>query len=722
MVETGIKVQEDFYIVAEPSLAERRNRVLKHAETFAVFDSSGDVRAAANGEHGVFHEGTRFLSLAVLDLNGRRPLLLSSEIKQDNAVLTVDLTNPDVSSNGEVTVPHGTLHVLRTKFLWRGVCYESLRFRNYGLAAIGFGFAMRFEADFADIFEVRGMKRARRGRKLDTCVEDDAIVLGYEGLDGVVRRTRIRANPRPQELTPTGMRFFARLEAQQAADFLISVSCDIEDSTNTVVPYEDALDGAAAELEVLRAGACTISTSNEQFNDWVNRSVSDLDMMVTQTPELLYPYAGVPWFSTVFGRDGIITAFEYLWVNPRIAHGVLSWLALTQAADLIPEQDAEPGKILHEQRAGEMAVLGEHPFLRYYGSIDSTPLFVMLAGAYYRRTADLGLIRAIWPNIEKALEWIDAYGDRDSDGFVEYARVSEKGLVQQGWKDSHDSVFYADGRIAEPSIALVEVQGYVYAARRAAAELADALGLEDRAWHLRHEAADLQRKFELAFWDEELGMYVLALDGEKRPCRVRASNAGHCLFAGIAAPERARRVARSLLSPEMYSGWGVRTLGTSERRYNPMSYHNGSVWPHDNALIAWGLMRYGLQEEAARILEGMFDAALFVDQRRLPELFCGFSRRPSEGPTLYPVACSPQSWAAGSIFLLIQACLGMTVDAVERRIKFDRSRLPEFLQELILRDLRVGEGTVDLALRRYDENVTATVLKREGDVEVWTIK
>jgi len=722
MLEDVIQVQEHFYILATTSPATRFRRVLKQGETFAVFDPSGDIRSAVSGEHGLFHEGTRFLSQSVLRMGGERPLLLSSAINADNAVLTVDLMNPDVMRDSEIILPHGTLHLLRSKFLWSGVCYESIRFRNYGLGPVEFDFSFRFDADFADIFEVRGMKRARKGRILEPRVENGTIVLAYEGLDGVTRRTLIRTTPEAGEISGEGFRFTARLEARGEMTIQMSTACETQYTPATVFPAAEAFNAAAAELEALRRTSCQISASNEQFNEWVSRSMADLHMMVTHTRDMLYPYAGVPWYSTVFGRDGIITAFEYLWVNPAIARGVLEYLALTQADDIIPEQDAEPGKILHEQRAGEMAVLGEHPFLRYYGTVDATPMFVTLAGAYYRRTGDLEFIRKIWPAIRKALVWIDAFGDRDGDGFVEYSRVSEHGLVQQGWKDSWDAVFHADGRIADPPIALCEVQGYVYAAKRAASMLASALGFQERAGILKREAEDLQEQFERAFWDEDLGTYVLALDGRKRPCRVVASNAGHCLLTRIASEEHAARVASVLLGPEMFSEWGVRTLATREVRYNPMSYHNGSVWPHDNALIASGLAAYGHHYAANRIMSGLFDAALFVDQRRLPELFCGFARRPATAPTLYPVACSPQAWASGAVFLLLQACLGLSLDATRKQIRFRRSRLPEFLPELVLRNLAVGDARVDLVLQRQADNVTVNLLRREGDVEIWTVR
>ena len=720
-----IRIRDEFYIRSSSARVDVRPRVLKQNDTFAVFDRFGDIETFGTGELGLYYQDTRFLSRLTLKLGKDRPLLLSSTVREDNAVMAVDSTNPDAWRDGEIVVPRGTLHVFRSKILWEKTCHERLRIHNYGRAAVDVSFAIEFDADFADIFELRGMNRERRGRRLETQVTKDGLLLGYEGLDNRLRRTRIVFDPPPTRLNESVATFQIRLESGKDASYRYAIACEVDShSPNEISPcYESAVEEATSALERMRAREPQVFTGNEQFNDWLNRSLADLHMMRTETSYGPYPYAGVPWFSTVFGRDGIITALQCLWFDPSVARGVLAYLAANQADTDNPEQDAQPGKILHEFREDEMATLGEIPFRRYYGSIDATPLFVMLAGAYYKRTGDRAFIESIWPNVERALEWIDRYGDSDGDGFVEYSRKSKHGLANQGWKDSQDAIFHGDGAPAEGAIALCEVQGYVYAAKGAASELAKILGDAPRSRELSKQAEALCRRFEKAFWCEDLSTYAIALDGNKQPCRVRTSNAGHCLFAGVATAEHARRVVTTLTDETSFSGWGIRTVASSEARYNPMSYHNGSIWPHDNALIAAGFARYGLKESSAVVLAGLLDASIFLDLHRLPELFCGFPRRPGESPTLYPVACNPQAWASAAIFLLLEACLGLSVSAPEQTVVFSKPILPAFLPKVSIRDLKVGDARIDLLLARHDEgDVGVNVLRRHGALEVVVLK
>jgi glycogen debranching enzyme len=709
-------------IVASSSLTDDHIEVLKQGDTFGLFDRYGDIHSLRTGSQGLYHEGTRFLSRFELTINGERPLLLSSTVKEDNVLLNVDLMNPDMTYEGQVEVARGALHVSRTRFLWQGRCFERLRIHNYSLLPIPVRLSISVDTDFADLFEVRGTQRNRRGRRVEPVTSKDGISLGYEGLDRVDRWVTVRCAPAPTTVLPGKIHCDTLLPAGEVVQWELTISCDIGSRSRGALSYDRALVAVERALHSAKANNCLIVTSNEQFNVWLNRSLADLHMMVSDTPDGPYPYAGVPWFSTPFGRDGIITAFEFLWVNPTIAHGVLAFLAATQAREVVPEQDAEIGKILHETRKGEMAALNEIPFGRYYGSIDATPLFIMLAGAYYERTGDQAFIAQIWPNIELALQWIDSAGDLDGDGFVEYSRRSKDGLVHQGWKDSQDAVFHADGRSTEGPIALCEVQGYVFAAKRSAAQLAFVLGHTEQAERLLKEAHKLRTQFERRFWCNDLSSYALALDGSKQPCRVRTSNAGHCLWTGIADHKHGMRTAKILVGGDMFNGWGVRTVAASEVRYNPMAYHNGSVWPHDNALIAAGMASYGFKQGALKILSGLFDASQFLELHRLPELFCGFSRRPGEGPTLYPVACSPQTWSSVAVFLLLQSCLGLRIDAPHSCLTFSQPVLPPFLEHIEIKNLRIGDATVDLSLEGHAKDVGINILRREGRVEIVVTK
>lgn len=716
---TGL-AHAQYYIATTASRADDRPRVLKYGKMFFVFDRLGDVRKSDLSEEGLFYDGMRHLSKLSLCLWNARPLLLSSTVATNNFLFTADIANLDVFRDASMAIPRGVLHLVRSRFLWQDSCFEKLAFVNHGMDELELPLSIGFDADFADIFEVRGTERERKGRRLESQAHGGSVILRYEGLDDVVRETSIRSDLIPQHSSDTGFQFELCLRPKETVTLQLEICCNTEDSRSSV-DYGEALSSARFELAGLAKTFPQITSPNSRFSDWIARSMSDLEMMIAGNAEKNYPYAGVPWFSTVFGRDGIITALQTLWLNPDIAKGVLEFLASSQADVVDPVADSEPGKILHEMRRSEMARLGEVPFGRYYGSVDATPLFIMLAGAYFDRTGDRPFLERLWPNIERALLWIDEYGDVDGDGFVEYSRRSGKGLVQQGWKDSNDSVFHADGAIAEAPIALCEVQGYVYAAKLAAARLTRMLGNVDRSCDLEVQAEALKSHFEEKFWCSHLGTYALALDGQKKACRVRTSNAGHCLFTGIASPERARHVVETLMHPNSFTGWGIRTVDATESRYNPLSYHNGSVWPHDNSIIASGMAKFGYRQTAGQLLLALLDLSDEVELHRLPELFCGLKRRPTEGPTLYPVACSPQAWAAAAPFLILEGCLGISVEPERGRIVFDRPFLPEGIPQLSIRNLRCGKAVTDLLLERRDDCVLVHCENRQEGLEILTI-
>jgi glycogen debranching enzyme len=742
-----------YHIEAQTSLVERPLRSLKHGDAFAVLDSYGDI-GVFPGPEGLYFQDTRFLSRLELTVEGQRPLLLGSVIQDDNGALSVDMTTPDIriDANDETSIPREIIALDRTKFLFRGTCYDRIGLRNYDTKPRHVRLALTFDADFRDLFEVRGGTRERRGQRSVEVTRPDEVTFRYHGLDDRLRTTRLRFGPKPVVIEKHRAEFEVRLApggrasvfvravfdaSDIKADRLVTVTGSALPITSPAYPNPRREDGhakgegmafalayrdARRDLRAATADITTIESSNDQFNEAACRATADLYMLASRTEHGLYPYAGIPWYSTVFGRDGIITAMMTLWIDPNIAKGVLRYLAATQAKTSDPAADAQPGKILHETRHGEMANLGEVPFRQYYGTIDATPLFVMLAGQYFEQTGDKATIQAIWPNILAALEWIDAFGDRDGDGFVEYARETEKGLANQGWKDSHDSIFHADGRMAQGPIALCEVQGYVFAAKRSAAKLAAMLGHAALAERLKDASERLREAFDRAFFVPEIGTYALALDGEKRPCAVRSSNAGHALFTGIAHPDRVASVADVLMSKDGFNGWGVRTIAQGEARFNPMSYHNGSIWPHDNAIVALGLARYGHKAAAARVFEGQHGASLYQEGRRLPELFCGFIQRKQRGPTNYPVACSPQAWAAAAPFAFLAACLGLELRHDRNRIRFRDPILPSFLDEVLIRNLKLGGSRVDLLLHRHGADVTVNVLRRKGDAQVVLLK
>lgn len=714
-----IEIENKFYILAASALADQKQIVIKEGESFALFDIHGNIYPIPSGSQGVYHNGTRFLSRLEFEIDGLKPLLLSSSPREDNQMIIVDLTNPDINLHDDDVVLRGEIHISRSKFLWQGAYHERIHFANFGMQACEFSVDMKLDADYADIFEVRGTERPRKGEKKPLTATENGFLFSYMGLDHILRETRVEFLPAPQRMESGNVWYKVRLDPKE--EFNIGLSAFFYDhgaALPSLQSFDEAKNAMNTYMEKVKDYSASFVTSNEQFNEWITRSKSDLITMTTRTAHGLYPYAGIPWYSTAFGRDGIITAFESLWAEPELAKGVLMYLAATQAKDFNDFQDAEPGKIFHETRGGEMAQLKEIPFKLYYGTIDATPLFISLAGAYLKRTNDLETIERLWPHIERALSWIDDFGDIDKDGFVEYKTKSSKGLTNQGWKDSYDSVFYEEGGLAEEPIALCEVQGYVYDAKVSAARIAGVLGLAEKAEKLYDEARVLKEKFNALFWSPSKQIYVLALDGKKKQCDVISSNAGHCLFSGIATPDRARLTANNLLNENMFSGWGIRTIAVSEARYNPMSYHNGSIWPHDNAMIAYGFYRYNMMPEVLKVMKAIFETAIKSDNFRLPELFCGFDRVKGKGPTAYPVACSPQAWSVGSVFLLLQSCLGLEIHAAQNKIEFHYPMLPGYMKEITISNLKINDKAIILQVRKGKEGVEVSVLSDAHDIKI----
>jgi glycogen debranching enzyme len=671
---------------------------LKDGDAFIVADANGDILGATDG---FFDDDTRLLSRFRLVIGERTPSALGSAVSRDNVAFTFHGTNRPLPAMGQKATPPGVMHVERRRFIWERRLYERLRVTNHSLDDELLPLAIEFAADFRDMFEIRGIARAAHGKLVSPIVDGRQIIFGYRGLDDIERSSVIAFSEPPGRFSAHRAEFLFSLSPRSRFELYIEVGRGVEDAPGRH-RFRPAAAAAIREARKRRRRGARIRARGVRFNAWLDQSRADLALLTSDLPTGPYPYAGIPWFSTPFGRDGVITAWQMLWIDPGLARGVLRYLAAHQAHEVSAFRDAAPGKIMHETRRGEMSNLCEVPFGLYYGSVDSTPLFVALAGAYADRTGDLDLIREIWPALCAALGWIETYGDSNGDGLLDYARGEASGLSNQGWKDSEDSIFHADGRFPDGPIALVEVQGYAFAAFRAMAELGERLG-DDRAAAWRARAEVIRAAVEDRFWMEDEGFYGIAIDGEGKLCRPPASNAGHLLFVGLPSPERAERVRQRLLSGDFMTGWGLRTLASSAVRFNPMSYHNGSVWPHDTAICAAGLSRYGHRDAAAQVLDSLGRAATKFNMR-LPELFCGFPRTTGEPPIAYPVACMPQAWAAGSVFMLLEACIGLSIDGWNERLHLKNPRLPEGVHGLTLNDLAVGRRMVDLTLTRTGDD------------------
>jgi len=734
-----------FIAPEHPYIARTSQYVLKSGDTFVVHDPLGDINGV---DDGLFVNDTRMLSQLRLTFGGRAPSLLSGNVSNDNASFTAHLTNRPLPPLGGAGTPEGVIHVERLRVLCGSVLYEAITLTNYGFSDAVVPLSISFAADFKDMFEVRGLKRTQHGTTEAPSVRGDEVTLAYLGLDQVQRRVDIAFAPAPDHLFADRADYTIELSAHACVSVYLSVAAHTHALTaatgaeppgaqiaqpphsshpahltqiDAVRPrvgraaVRAALANTHLSMRERKRATARLHSSNPLFNAWLDRSFADLSLLTTDLPTGPYPYAGIPWFSTPFGRDAVVTSLQTLWLQPWLARGVLRFLAEHQAREDSKFRDAATGKIMHEMRKSEMAATGEVPFALYYGGVDTTPLFIVLAGAYASRTGDFAFIAELWPALERAAKWVSNVCDKNLHGLVDYRCESDRGLANQGWKDSHDSVFHADGRMPEGPIALVEVQAYACAAFDTMAEFATQRGLAEEAARYAARAVALRERVEALYWMPEFDFYGIALDGHGELCRVLASNAGHLLAFGLPTRARGEAVARQLQSTLFHTGWGVRTLAAGQARFNPMAYHNGSVWPHDNALCARGLARYGNKQAAVHLLQALFEAAVSFDMR-LPELFCGFARRSGEPPTAYPVACLPQAWAAGAPFMMLEACLGVTVDAVRGEVRIDQPALPEGIDWLELRNLRVGEGTVSITFRRVGEKVVPST--DNGDVRV----
>ncbi len=677
------------------------SHVLKDGDSFLIANGYGDI---AGHSDGLFHNDTRLLSRYRLHLGEAQPALLNASVSRDNVFFVAHLTNRALAPIGESGTPQGLVHIARTRFLFQERMYERIACTNYDarIATLPLRFALA--ADFRDMFEVRGSVRKARGEMLVGAQEGCQRLFRYRGLDGVLRSACIAFSQAPAPDGDDEVALPLRIEPGATVELYVEAGRAPEPALPSRARFRRAATQARLRMRHRQRRGARVSSNGPLFDEWMRRSRSDLALLTSELPSGPYPYAGIPWFSTPFGRDAVITALQTLWLDPGLARGVLQFLAEHQAQEESAFLDAAPGKILHETRKGEMASLRELPFGLYYGGVDTTPLFVMLAGAYARRTGEMDFIDGLWPALRAATAWIERVCDANPWGLLDYARRQPTGLSNQGWKDSEDSVFHADGRFPAGPIALVEVQGYAYAALQAMAALGRRRGRDRDAAQWEARAERLRRTVQERFWMPEQGYYGIAVDGEGRLCEVRASNAGHLLYVGLADEARARQVAEQLMSPAFHSGWGLRTLAKGQARYNPMSYHNGSVWPHDSALCASGIARYHGRATAARLLRSAFETAVHFEMR-LPELYCGFARRAGAPPIPYPVACLPQAWAAGSPFMLLQACLGVEVDGEHGVVHVDRPHLPPGIEDVRVRGLVVGEERVDLVFKQFGDRV-----------------
>jgi glycogen debranching enzyme len=693
--------------------------VVKAGNAFCV--ALQDGRLPLGGDHplGVYHDECRHLRGYELRLGGCAPrLLVGSDAAGTGAVF--ELTNPDLPLAGGGTLPLQSLRVRVERRMRQAAMVDRITLRSYAHDPIALDLELRLDADFRPMLEVRGIiEPTQRDVRREALA--DTLRFAAVGRDGLERTTAVSCTEAAADAETGYLRRALDLAPgeERTVEVCVALGGD-EVHAETVRADEERPLSAAAEAHAWLADRLRIEVDDDLVARVLRRSLLDLRMLASDLDGQRYYAAGVPWYATLFGRDSIVTALEVLPLDHALAEETLRLLAARLGQVNDAEHDEEPGKVIHELRRGEVAIGDVSPFARYYGTVDATPLFLCLLCEHADWTGSLELFRALRPQVEQALRWIDEYGDLDGDGLIEYCTRSSAGLVNQGWKDSWDGIVDERGDPLQAPIALVEVQGYAMRAKRRLAALFELDGDPDRAARLREQASAIAAELE-RFWLPEESFYALALDAEKRPSRVLASNQGHLLWALAVPPERAAAVRDALMGAGAYSGWGVRTLSDGERAFNPVGYHTGTVWPHDNALIALGLRKYGFDDAFLRVVEDMLDAAASFHAYRLPELFAGFSRADYEDPIPYPVACSPQAWAAGALPAMIAAGLGLVPDGLRRKLRVRRPALPRQLDRLEIHGLRIADARVDLRFERVggpSGAVALTDARIDGDVEV----
>jgi len=707
----------------EPRLAHQaqthrtvNNLTLIDGKTFLATSVAGDIVPPGASDVGFFHDDTRFLSHLEFKIDGQRSVVLSSSTEK-TFVSQIELTTGNITLRDSFDLPENTVHIRREQLLACEILFDRYTFENFNRCPIKFTVEISFDADFVDVFQVRGLARAIHGQYYKPMTEGGGLVFSYRGLDKILRQTVIRMNPAPVEISEGTARWELHLEPLRKTELEITVTprVESEESRAENFDYDTHLQARRSAYREFDSASTSFSSSNSVFDSLLHSATGDFHALRIPFGNEHVIAAGIPWFATIFGRDSIIAAYQTLSLNPELAKDTLRVLARYQASEVDDWRDAQPGKILHESREGEMTKCGEMPFGPYYGSVDATPLWLVLLSETFNWTSDEGLVREMLPHAYRALDWIDTYGDIDGDGFVEYLRRSPRGLINQGWKDSWDANIHRDGRVASPPIALCEVQGYVYDAKYRMASLLRMFGENERAEKCRRDANELARRFEKTFWSAERSFYAMALDAEKKPLEVIASNPGHLLWSRIINRERARAVTQRMMQDDMFSGWGWRTMSQQEEVFNPLSYHRGSVWPHDNSLIAHGMALNEFREPALRVLSALFQAALEYRDYRLPELFCGLQRRPFDEPVHYPVSCSPQAWASGALFLILSSVLGIRPSSHRKELNIINPQLPDWLGHLHIRNLRIGNSRVGLDFTRRDQRTFCNVVDITGD-------